>query len=410
MSNTEEEKKVPKMKIIEFNRHLFPELAMDLEENGQLQPVLVDEDGYIHDGAKRVILCGIEQLEKTLVPRDSECSNFYHLNKPQKQALIKMLHKQLCKTEKKSAAADILAKRYNVGRATVYRWLNEKNVSNETKSKSKERMYKDTATWNPFVGCEFYCNYCKPSFQNNHYFVMQHRRCGLFHPHEHPERLDLKKIPNEEIIFVCGDSDIAFANPEYMKKVFDFMKQDTRKDRIWFLQSKHPECFQQYLKEIPPNTILLTTIETNRDSIYHGVSDAPPPSYRYQAFKDLDYPKKIVTVEPIIDFDLEVFVDWIVNIKPLAVFIGYNSHPKQVHLIEPDMEKTLDLIVALKNKGVRVLTKELRKMAYRDFESRKKETRSEFKMEEEYVKRIRKEEEKRIPKSLEEELMEEAEE
>jgi hypothetical protein len=399
----------PKVKINEFNRHLFPELAKDLEENGQLQPVLVDEDGYIHDGAKRVILCGIEQLKKNLVPRDSECSNFYHLSKPQKQALIKMLYEQLCKTEKKSYAADILAKRYNIGRATVYRWLNERNVSNETKSKGKERLYKDTATWNPFVGREFGCNYCKPSFQNNHYFVMQHRRCGLFYPHEHPERLDLKKIPNEEIVFVCGDSDIAFASPEYMRKVFEIMKQDTRRGRIWFLQSKDPKCFQQYLKDIPANTILLTTLETNRDD-YFRISGAPPASIRYQAFKDLDYPKKIVTVEPIMDFDLDVFVDWIVNLKPLAVFIGYNSHPKQVRLIEPHMEKTLDLIVALKNKGVRVLTKELRKMAYRDFESRRQETRSEFKMEEEYVKKIRKEEEKRIPKSLEEEMMKEAEE
>jgi hypothetical protein len=52
------------------------------------------------------------------------------------------------------------------------------------------------------------------------------------------------------------------------------------------------------------------------------------------------------------------------------VFIGYNSHPKEVPLTEPNMEKTLDLIVALKNKGIRVLVKELRKMAYRDFEGK----------------------------------------
>ena len=51
-----------KLKIIVLNRHLFPELASDLEKNGQLQPILVDEDGYVHDGAKRVILCGIQQL------------------------------------------------------------------------------------------------------------------------------------------------------------------------------------------------------------------------------------------------------------------------------------------------------------------------------------------------------------
>ena len=66
------------------------------------------------------------------------------------------------------------------------------------------------------------------------------------------------------------------------------------------------------------------------------------------------------------DFDLDVFADWIVSIGPEAVFIGYNSHPDEVPLNEPSMEKTLDLIVALKNKGVRVATKELKKMGYWD--------------------------------------------
>ena len=366
-----------KIKINVLNRHLFPELAADLEKNGQLQPILVDEDGYVHDGAKRVILCGIEQLEKKIVPRDSECSNFFHLGKEQKQDLVKMLNEQLCKTNKKSEAVNILAARYNIGRATVYRWLNksEKDVSNETKTKDKERVYKDTATWNPFVGCNYDCVYCKPSFQNNYYFKLQHKNCGLYTPHEHPERLSLKKIPNERIIFVCGDSDIAFANPEYMKKVFEVMKQDTKEDRVWFLQSKNPECFKQYLKELPKNTILLTTLETNRDYQYYKVSKAPQPSMRYDAFKNLDWSKKIVTVEPIMSFNLEQFANWIMNINPLAVFIGYNSHPKQARLSEPSMEKTLDLIVKLKNQGIRVLTKELRKMAYRDFYPKKQRER-----------------------------------
>jgi len=35
----------------------------------------------------------------------------------------------------------------------------------------------------------------------------------------------------------------------------------------------------------------------------------------------------MVTVEPILDFDLDTFVDGIVSISPKAVFIGYNSHP-----------------------------------------------------------------------------------
>jgi hypothetical protein len=107
-------------------------------------------------------------------------------------------------------------------------------------------------------------------------------------------------------------------------------------------------------------------LETNRDGFCEKVSKAPTPSFRYEVFKNLNYPRKIVTLEPLMDFDIDVFVEWIVGINPEAVFIGYNSHPKQVKLIEPPMEKTLDLIVALKNKGIRVLTKELRQMSYLD--------------------------------------------
>jgi hypothetical protein len=357
------------MKINPFNRHLFPELAVDLERNGQIEDVLRDEDGITVDGIKREILLGCEQVRFKVVPKGSAASNIHHLNRVQRKAVVRYKYGQLCEKYGSMEAKNTIAKLYGVGVRTIERDLNPDVATNvvTSKSGSKGRMYKDTKTWNPFVGCGFECTYCKPSFQNNHYFVMQHKNCGLYTPHEHENQLDLKKIGNERIIFVCGDSDIYFARQAYMKKVFEVMRQDTKRGRLWFIQSKIPKCFEQYLAELPENTLLLTTLETNRDEGYDKISKAPPPSVRYEMFKHLDYPKKIVTVEPIMDFDLDIFVDWIVSIKPLAVFIGYNSHPKKVSLPEPNMEKTLDLIVALKNKGIKVLTKELRKMAYRDF-------------------------------------------
>ena len=338
-----------KLKVIDWNRHLFPELAESLESEGQIADVFRTEDGITVDGVKREILLGRENVRFKVVPDGSATSNIHHLNNVQRKAVVKHKYDQLCQKCGSMEAKNIIAKQYGITVRTIERDLNSDVATNVVTYKigAKGRMYKDTKTWNPFVGCKFDCVYCKPSFQNNHYFVMYHKKCGLYSPHEHHNQLDLEKIGGERTIFVCGDSDISFANPNYMLKVFDVMKGDPKPGRVWLLQSKNPKCFEQYIGKIPDNTILLTTLETNRDVNYENVSKAPPPSVRYEAFKNLVYPKKIVTIEPILDFDLEIFVDWITSINPLAVFIGYNSHPKQVALVEPNMEKTLDLIVEL---------------------------------------------------------------
>ena len=236
----------------------------------------------------------------------------------------------------------------------------------------RDRMYKDTKTWNPFIGCRYQCIYCKPSFQKVVAWIGRlHdcKKCQAYEPHVHSERLD--RIPNEMCIFVCADGDITFARESFMMKIFETMRNDDKKGRIWFVQSKNPKCLEQYLEFLPENTYPLTTLETNRDKDYDKISKAPKPSKRYKDFLALKWDKKIVTIEPILDFDLETFLKWILSIKPKAVFVGYNSRPKAVKLPEPDKKKTWQLIHRLEEKGIQVLKKEMRdrrviKKAYRD--------------------------------------------
>ena len=85
----------------------------------------------------------------------------------------------------------------------------------------------------------------------------------------------------------------------------------------------------------------------------------------------MKWEKKIITVEPIMDFDLEPFPKMIISVNPKAVFIGYNSRPKAVSPPEPRWDKFLALWRVLRRSGVRVLPKETRKdyipkRAYRD--------------------------------------------
>jgi hypothetical protein len=225
--------------------------------------------------------------------------------------------------------------------------------------KSKLPKNKDTKSWNPFVGCGFDCEYCKPSFQKLIAWLgrMHHcTKCQGYEPHEHPERL--ARLYPDKTIFACEDGDISFAKPEFMAKVFDVMRSDT-KNRNWLLQSKNPKCFGQYLNQLPQNTYLVTTFETNRNTTKE-ISKAPLTSKRHADFKALKWDKKFVTVEPVMDFDLEPFAEMILSVKPKCVFIGYNSKPDKVKLPEPSKEKTLELIKRLESKGVKVLTKNMR--------------------------------------------------
>jgi len=207
------------------------------------------------------------------------------------------------------------------------------------------RMYDGAKTWNPAVGCLYDCVYCFPSFHRQ--LMRQKHRCILcyyYFPHYHPERL--KRIPSSKIVFVCGCGDISWYSLKFVNKIVDRIKEHNRKcpDKIYYFQSKDPSFFRHFSDRLPDNCILLTTIETNRDNNYRKFSKAPIPSMRFKEFLNLDYPRKAVTIEPIMDFDLPVLLNWIRQIRPEFVYIGYNSRPKQVQLPEPPLSKTLKLI------------------------------------------------------------------
>lgn len=225
-------------------------------------------------------------------------------------------------------------------------------------------MYADAKTWSPFKGCDFHCTYCEPSFQR------QAKRqkhlcedCYRYVPHYHEERL--AKIPSAPIIFVCGNADISFCDYDFTHRIIDRIKAHNFRcpDKTYYFQSKRPEYFEPLLPLIPENVILVTTLETNRDQGYEHVSKAPSPSVRYEQFKALDYPRKVVTIEPLLDFDNENFLQWICDLKPEYVWIGFNSKPESVELAEPSLEKVDEFMRGLAHAGVPVRGKTLRGLA-----------------------------------------------
>jgi len=250
-------------------------------------------------------------------------------------------------------------------------------------------MYAESKTWNPFVGCQFDCTYCEPSFKRQLKRVSKNPEvwggievyspaiykrklikggcelCGNYLPHYHPERLVTSRIPSSPIVFVSGTGDISYCDPKYVRSIFESIKlHKPKKKTTYYFQSKNPRYLSQFVGEYPEGTVLLTTQETNRDKGYARISKAPLPSVRFRDFLALDFPKKVITIEPVIDFDVEPFVDWMIQLMDQGnleyVWFGFNSKPGQVRLPEPSQEKAQEFVDHLKAAGISVKGKTLR--------------------------------------------------
>lgn len=256
---------------------------------------------------------------------------------------------------------------YYAGAVERFRLLNQRKIKGRSKSMSNQsRMYKEAKPYPSWgVGCNFNCVYCKSSFQRQ----MKRQRCSLcrsYTPHEHPERFNNRppKTYGDEFVFVDDFTDPHWFNDEQWDRRLAWCRK--WKDRNLLIQSKAPECFRD--KKFPPNVALGTTIETDLNNFntpssykrYDQISSAIIPIWRAVDMEHIAHRRKVVTIEPILDFYLQDFVDIICKINPERVYIGYDSHPAN-KLPEPPLEKTEELIYRLEKEGIKVIRKEIRK-------------------------------------------------
>ena len=229
----------------------------------------------------------------------------------------------------------------------------------------ESNMYPETKTWNPFVGCLFDCVYCDPSFKRLLRRVAKNINCpscGDYSPHYHEARLN--RIPSAPNVFVAGTGDISFCSQEFIKRIFKAIEDhNPRKKKTYFFQTKNPVWFNLYLDWFKANqdkVVLITTLETNRDT--RGISKAPHPASRFAAFYELDYPRKVVTVEPVLDFDQFTFLKWFVMLMRQGsleyVWFGFDS--KNCGLPEPVIGKAQFFVNELQSMGIEVRRKSVR--------------------------------------------------
>ena len=197
---------------------------------------------------------------------------------------------------------------------------------------AKGNMYEWTQfTWNPIKGkCPHECTYC----------YMNRFPQG-------PLRLDKKCLKDNlgegNTIFVGSSTDMwAEEVPEnWLIDVLDYCWKYPNNTYLFQSKNTHRFLSEDINRYMPPRIILGTTLETNRETF--KISKAPKPYDRQTAIALLR--PSMISIEPILDFDLFILLSWIRWIEPSFVSIGADS--KGHNLPEPPAWKIVDLIAGL---------------------------------------------------------------
>ena len=114
----------------------------------------------------------------------------------------------------------------------------------------------------------------------------------------------------------------------------------------YVFQTKNPHRYADWFDFFPFPSFLGTTIETNREIA--GISNAPLPIDRYKGmlYGHAKLFPRFVTIEPVLDFDVDILAGWIRDIKPTFINLGADS--KNHNLPEPTVEKIMQLVSKLK--------------------------------------------------------------
>lgn len=200
-------------------------------------------------------------------------------------------------------------------------------------NKQKGNMYGFvTHTWNVIKGkCIHDCSYC---------YMKRFPQKDLWF-----DEKELKTDLGEGNFIFVGSSCDMFAEKIPSKWIMIILSHCNKFEKNSYLfQTKNPKRFGEFRGLFPEKTILGTTMETNWNLV--GCK-APSPRDRAEAMAQLEDYEKMITIEPIVDFDLDYFVDLIKMAKPKWVNIGADSN-KKLTLKEPSALKVEALINRLK--------------------------------------------------------------
>ena len=204
-------------------------------------------------------------------------------------------------------------------------------------------MYEWITRKRNFVGgqCPYQCSYCSTNSFKKRFPNANKKYSGEL-------RLIEKELEKNEgcgrVIFIqnCSDLFAKGVKSEWIERILEHCRKF---DNTYLFQTKNPQRYLEIgLDNFPHNSLFGTTLESNR--FYEKISKAPTPIERAEWMELLgEKRKKIITIEPILQFDLIPFVVMIKAIKPKWVNIGADS--KGHNLPEPSSQDIKNLIEEL---------------------------------------------------------------
>jgi hypothetical protein len=164
----------------------------------------------------------------------------------------------------------------------------------------------------------------------------------------------LKIFKETDFVFVCDMIDLfGFWVPKW---IIDMVLNRIRISNATFLLlTKNPARYSEF--EIPANCVCGATIESDVDHELTG----PPETLRLTAMIKLKHPRKMVAIEPIMQFSPN-FIRRLLPIQPEFVAIGYDNY--KCGLDEPSLEITEILISGLEAYGIKVYRKSIREAVF----------------------------------------------
>lgn len=196
-----------------------------------------------------------------------------------------------------------------------------------------------TKTWNPVKGCHHGCKYCWAHGLAEGKLAKTERYADGMTPKLIEKELNRRW--NQGCIFVSDMGDLfgSWVPDEWIEKILDAISKSPKAE--FLLLTKNPAKYFDFISSMPKNVILGATIETNK--YYKGISDecCPHPLERIGAMIRLPWPRKLVSVEPVMGFDV-IFIDYLKQISPQYLYFGYDNYKSD--LPEPPMSKSLHLL------------------------------------------------------------------